>query len=96
MKSLLIHDCLLIDCTGRDPRMHAWIRTEGERIAAIGEGAPPRVDDATEIDAAGRVVMPGLIDAHAHLSMVDNITERDRGALPVRFLKIARNRRNAG
>jgi len=90
MNSLLIHDCLLIDCTGRDPRLHAWVRTEGERIAGIGEGAPPRVAGASEIDAAGRVVMPGLIDAHAHLSIVDNITERNRGTLPVRFLKIAR------
>ena len=37
-ESLLIRD-LLIDCTGRDPRMYAWVRTEGERIAGIGEGA---------------------------------------------------------
>jgi hypothetical protein len=36
MGSLLIHDCTLIDCTGRDPRMHAWVRVEGERIAGIG------------------------------------------------------------
>lgn len=90
MKSLIIHDCLLIDCTGRYPRMHAGVRTEGERIAGIGEGAPPRVDGAAEIDAAGRAVMPGLIDAHAHLSVVDNITDRNRGSLQVRFLKIAR------
>jgi len=90
IKSLLIHDCLLIDCTGRDPRMHAWVHTEGERIAGIGEGAPPRVNGVTEIDAGGRVLMPGLIDAHAHLSVIDNITERNRGPLPVRFLKIAR------
>jgi hypothetical protein len=41
MGSLLIHDCTLIDCTGRDPRAHAWVRVEGERIAGIGSGAPP-------------------------------------------------------
>ena len=28
--------------------------------------------DATVIDGGGRVLMPGLIDAHAHLSMVEN------------------------
>ena len=44
MGSLLIHDCTLIDCTGRDPRTHAWVRVEGERIAGIGSDAPPRVD----------------------------------------------------
>jgi imidazolonepropionase-like amidohydrolase len=32
--------------------------------------------------------MPGLIDAH--LSIIGNITEQNRGSLPVRFLKIAR------
>ena len=90
MGSLLIHDCTLIDCTGRDPRTHAWVRVEGERIAGIGSGAPPRVDGVIEIDAAGRVLMPGLIDAHAHLSIIGNITEQNRGSLPVRFLKIAR------
>ena len=90
MGSLLIHDCTLIDCTGRDPRTHAWVRVEGERIAGVGGGAPPRVDGVIEIDAAGRVLMPGLIDAHAHLSIVGNITEQNHGSLPVRFLKIAR------
>jgi imidazolonepropionase-like amidohydrolase len=90
MGSLLIHDCTLIDCTGRDPRSHAWVRVEGERIAGIGNGAPPRVDGVIDIDAAGRVLMPGLIDAHAHLSIIGNITEHNRGSLPVRFLKIAR------
>jgi imidazolonepropionase-like amidohydrolase len=90
MASLLIHDCTLIDCTGRDPRTHAWVRVEGERIAGIGGGAPPRVDGIIEIEAAGRVLMPGLIDAHAHLSIIGNITEHNRGSLPVRFLKIAR------
>ena len=56
MGSLLIHDCTLIDCTGRDPRTHAWVRVEGERIAGIGSGAPPRVDGVIEIKAAGRVL----------------------------------------
>src|SRR6266849_2602395 len=84
MGSLLIHDCTLIDCTGRDPRTHAWVRVEGARIAGIGSGAPPRVDGVIEIEAAGRVLMPGLIDAHAHLSIIGNITEQSRGSLPVR------------
>ncbi|MFZ1118590.1 MAG: amidohydrolase family protein, partial [Candidatus Binataceae bacterium] len=66
------------------------MRVEGERIAGIGSGAPPRADGVIEIEAAGRVMMPGLIDAHAHLSIIGNITEQSRGSLPVRFLKIAR------
>ena len=39
---------------------------EGERIVAIS-AAPLQVDDAVRIDAAGRVVLPGLIDAHVHV-----------------------------
>jgi imidazolonepropionase-like amidohydrolase len=90
MRTMVIHGCTLIDCTGHDPRTNAWVLAEGERIAGIGTGAPPRSAKAIEIDAAGRVLMPGLIDAHAHLSIVGNITDRNRGPMPVHFLKIAR------
>lgn len=39
---------------------------EGDRIAAIvADGR--RIDDARLIDAGGRVVLPGLIDAHVHV-----------------------------
>ncbi len=39
---------------------------EGERIVAVqADGLP--VDDAQRIDAGGRVVLPGLIDAHVHV-----------------------------
>src|SRR4051812_8796025 len=39
----------------------------GGRIAALGNVAVPR--DATVLDAGGRVVTPGLIDAHSHLGV---------------------------
>ena len=39
---------------------------EGERIVAIA-AEPLQVDDAQVIDAGGRVVLPGLIDAHVHV-----------------------------
>ena len=39
----------------------------GDRIAAIGPAAStPVPSGATVIDAAGRTIMPGLVDAHAH------------------------------
>jgi imidazolonepropionase-like amidohydrolase len=40
---------------------------DGDRIADVLPGAPP-VDDAVVIDAGGRVVLPGLIDAHVHVT----------------------------
>ena len=45
------------------------ILIEGNRIAKIS-GADLRAGGATVIDAGNRVVMPGLIDVHQHLSMV--------------------------
>jgi imidazolonepropionase-like amidohydrolase len=69
--SLLISGGSLIDGTGAEPvRDHALLVRDG-RIAAVGR---PALDDAqangvdARIDAAGKTVMPGLIDAHTHLS----------------------------
>ena len=39
---------------------------EGERIAAVTQ-EPIAVDDAVLIDAEGRALLPGLIDAHVHV-----------------------------
>lgn len=40
---------------------------EGDRITAIGAAGDVRVPrGATTIDARGKVIMPGLVDAHAH------------------------------
>src|SRR6202041_1145478 len=41
------------------------VLVDGGRIAAVG--ANLQVDDARVIDAAGSIVMPGLIDAHHHM-----------------------------
>jgi len=56
----------VIDGTGRAPLEHAMVRVEDGRIVEVAEldGAPP--ENSTDLD--GRTLMPGLIDAHAHLS----------------------------
>jgi len=41
---------------------------EGKLIKSIGDGADA-ADNATVIDGRGRLLMPGIIDAHAHLAM---------------------------
>jgi imidazolonepropionase-like amidohydrolase len=43
---------------------------EGGRIADVGPGLKVR-GDAEVFDVAGRIVMPGLIDAHTHPAIVD-------------------------
>ncbi len=46
---------------------HSSIVIEGERVAAVTQ-EPWQVQDAAVIDAGGRVVLPGLIDAHVHVT----------------------------
>lgn len=45
----------------------AWVRMEDGVIAAVGTGTPEHPAGAEELDAEGRLVTPGLVDAHTHL-----------------------------
>jgi imidazolonepropionase-like amidohydrolase len=47
-------------------RDRTTIVIEGERVVEVTQ-QPITVDDAAIIDAAGRAVLPGLIDAHVHV-----------------------------
>ena len=60
---VLIRDGWVLDGTGA-PAHRADVGVNGDRITAVGrlEGA----DAATVVEAAGRHVMPGLVDCHAH------------------------------
>lgn len=62
---LVIDNARLVDHTGEQ---HGSIAVAGGRIAAIGaaDAMPPA---ARHIDAAGRVVMPGVVDPHCHLGV---------------------------
>jgi N-acyl-D-amino-acid deacylase len=61
--ALLIRGGTLIDGT-RAPRYAADLAIRDGRIAAIGNLGKARAD--AEIDAAGKIVAPGFIDAHTH------------------------------
>jgi N-acyl-D-amino-acid deacylase len=63
MLDILIVDGRVVDGSGQ-PWFRADIGIQGDRIAAVGrlERAPA----ITRIDAAGRIVAPGFIDAHVH------------------------------
>jgi imidazolonepropionase-like amidohydrolase len=47
---------------------------ENGRITALGRGLTPPAG-ALVIDARGRYVMPGIIDAHSHTAIEDNVNE---------------------
>jgi dihydropyrimidinase len=45
----------------------ADVAVQGERVVAIGRGLPP---SAAEIDAAGKLVLPGGVDSHCHIEQL--------------------------
>jgi imidazolonepropionase len=69
------------------PRVHGELRdlaviergamlVDGERIIAVGrESDVPVPHDAEVVDTAGRVVMPGFVDAHTHPVFAGNRAE---------------------
>jgi imidazolonepropionase-like amidohydrolase len=67
MPGLVLRGARLVDGTGADPVAEGVIAIEGERFAQVG-GRPPAGD---ELDLHGLTVVPGLIDAHAHLTLVN-------------------------
>jgi imidazolonepropionase-like amidohydrolase len=71
---VLITNARLIDGTGR-VQEGAMIAISGDRIEGIFSAGEPRAGDLT-IDAAGRTVMPGLIDSHVHILVDDAVLDQ--------------------
>lgn len=70
MNDFILTNARLIDGTGSQPRDNVAITVRGGRIEAVGEGAGQATQDGVElIDAGGRTVLPGLINAHCHITM---------------------------
>jgi len=64
---LVIQGGTLIDCTGGPPIRDAAVLIEGGTINAVGRrGAVQVPRGARLIDAAGKFIVPGLIDMHVH------------------------------
>jgi imidazolonepropionase-like amidohydrolase len=71
-----IRDVRVVDGVANTARDHVDVAVDGERISAIEPHDPTRAEPrpadaagpsaATTIDGAGRTLVPGLIDAHAH------------------------------
>ena len=60
---LIVRNATVVDGT-RAPRYQGDVGVRGGRIAAIGSLGNDRA--TTEIDAAGKILSPGFIDAHTH------------------------------
>jgi imidazolonepropionase-like amidohydrolase len=66
--ALLVRGVRLIDGVAERARDHVDVEVNGERLTSVGPHEPERVigSGSTVVDGAGRTLLPGLIDAHAH------------------------------
>lgn len=73
MPATLFSDVRIFDGSGRAP-FAGEVRVEGDRITAVAEaGTPlPRLD-AVVVEGRGRTLMPGMVEAHAHLTWPSNV-----------------------
>ena len=72
MKTVLIAGGNVIDGTGSAPQVKTDVLLKGDRIIAVGKNLAIDAADranAETIDASGLTVMPGLIDAHVHVTL---------------------------
>ena len=70
--ALVLLGATLIDGTGKPPINDSAIVIEGDRITAAGARSQVAIPKgATVVDAAGKYVLPGLWDMHAHLYQVE-------------------------
>ena len=88
---LSVIDGLVFDGVGPEP-VECPIHTEAGRIVSL-EGPPP--GGARVVNAKGRLVTPGLIDAHLHAYTV-SVDLRENEALPMSYVATKAARRLEG
>ena len=72
MDTTIYENADILDCTGRDVIPRGRVVVVGERIHKVGPRnriAIPK--GARVLDLEGQFIMPGLIDAHAHVALVE-------------------------
>ncbi|MET0742902.1 MAG: amidohydrolase family protein, partial [Microvirga sp.] len=70
MKPLVIVNALLLPIDDAMSIIEGgWIHIQDDRIVALGSGDPPAIPAADVLDVGGDVVMPGMVNPHAHLPM---------------------------
>ena len=69
--AITITDCTILPMTGRHTVVESgYVTVAGGAITGVGTGPPPALDGGTRIDGHGKVLMPGLVNAHTHLYQV--------------------------
>lgn len=84
MSTTVFGNATVLPCTGADPFEGAVV-VEDHHIADVVD-TRPRIAGADFVDCGGRTVMPGLIDAHVHLTSVDVEIGRQQREHPTSLL----------
>jgi len=83
MAQLLIADAKLLDPRSGESRPGSFLLAEDDRIVEVSD-REIRAPEARRVEARGRTLMPGLIDAHVHVM----VTTMNLGALEARPLTL--------
>ena len=75
--TVLLRASLLIDGHGDDPIPNPLIEIEDGVIRSVSSGKPPESSDLKLVDLGEVTIVPGLIDAHVHLSLSCEKDARD-------------------
>ncbi|HSE90818.1 MAG TPA: amidohydrolase [Candidatus Binatia bacterium] len=71
MSCLIFTNALVVPMTQVRKSFRGYVRVKDGLIAEVSEGSPHQIgNDEDVIDASGRVLMPGLVNAHTHLYQV--------------------------
>lgn len=86
----------LIDGTGAEPVDNAVVLIEEGKILGVGQQGEVEIPpDAEVVDATGKTVLPGLIDAHVHIMSAEfDIQKRLTTPLSFTFYEAMQNMRN--
>lgn len=69
--ALTVYNAVILPVTGRNHVVdRGYVRIEEGRISHVGAGEPAHDEPAELLDAGGKVLMPGLVNAHTHLYQV--------------------------
>lgn len=76
---ILLRDAAVLDPEAGELVGGQAVLVDGDRIAEVGPIGAVRAGEATVLDAGGMTVMPGLIDAHVHVTAATaNLGELER------------------
>lgn len=95
MNATLFRNVRVLDCTG-NPAFAGSVLVEGNRIAAVVPAtASLAFGNAMVVDGQGATLMPGLVEAHSHLSFTDVAQSVELGFIPPEehMLRTAQNAR---